>query len=123
MAAPDRLVMYTIRDVMVVVFNETMILDALQVQEIGEILYQLVDGRACRKLILDLSKVQMLSSAALGVLINLKKKADAIKGKVVLCGVRKEPMRAFTITHLNKLFEIRPNEQEALAVFGVTSAG
>jgi anti-sigma B factor antagonist len=123
MAAPDRLVMYPIRDVMVVSFNEAMVLDALQVQEIGETLYQLVDGRACRKLVLDLSKVQMLSSAALGVLITLKKKSDAIKGKVVLCGIRKEPMRAFTITHLNKVLDIRPNEQEALAIFGVTTAG
>jgi anti-sigma B factor antagonist len=123
MTAPNRLVMYPIRDVMVVVFNEAMVLDALQVQQIGDMLYQLVDGRACRKLILDMSKVQMLSSAALGVLINLKKKSDAIKGKVVLCGIRKEPMKVFQITHLNKVFDICAGEHEALAVFGLTSAG
>jgi anti-sigma B factor antagonist len=123
MTAPNRLVMYPIRDALVVVFSEPMVLDALQVQEIGDELYKLVDGRACRKLILDLSKVQMLSSAALGVLINLKKKSDAIKGKVVLCGVRKEPMKVFQITHLNKVFDIKANEEEALAVFGLTTAG
>jgi anti-sigma B factor antagonist len=123
MTAPNRLVMYPIRDALVVVFSEPMVLDALQVQEIGDELYKLVDGRACRKLILDLSKVQMLSSAALGVLINLKKKSDAIKGKVVLCGVRKEPMKVFQITHLNKVFDMKANEEEALAVFGLTSAG
>ena len=100
MAVPERLVMYPIRDVMVVTFNEAMVLDALQVQQIGDMLYQLVDGRACRKLVLDLSKVQMLSSAALGVLINLKKKSDAIKGQIVLCGIRQEPMKVFQITHL-----------------------
>ncbi len=121
--AANQLVMYSIRDVMVVVFNEPMVLDVLHVQQIGDELYKLVDARACRKLVLDLSKVQMLSSAALGVLINLKKKSDAIKGQVVLCGIRKEPMKVFTITHLNKVFEIKSNEQEALAVFGVTAAG
>jgi anti-sigma B factor antagonist len=123
MTAPNRLVMYPIRDALIVVFSEPMVLDALQVQEIGDELYKLVDGRACRKLVLDLSKVQMLSSAALGVLINLKKKSDAIKGKVVLCGIRKEPMKVFQITHLNKVFDIKANEEEALAVFGLTSAG
>ncbi len=123
MAVPDRLLMYPIRDVMVVSFNEAMVLDALQVQQIGDMLYQLVDGRACRKLILDLSKVQMLSSAALGVLINLKKKSDAIKGQIVLCGIRKEPMKVFQITHLHKVFTICPGEKEALVVFGLTSAG
>jgi len=123
MTAPNRLVMYPIRDALIVVFNEPMVLDALQVQQIGDELYNLVDGRACRKLILDLSKVQMLSSAALGVLVNLKKKSDAIKGKVVLCGVRKEPMKVFQITHLNKVFDIKANEEEALAVFGLTTAG
>ncbi len=121
--AANRLVMYPIRDAIIVVFNDPMILDVLQVQQIGDELYKLVDSRACRKLILDLSKVQMLSSAALGVLINLKKKSDAIKGQVVLCGIRREPMKVFTITHLNKVFEIKPNEEEALAVFGITSAG
>ena len=123
MTAPNRLVMYPIRDALIVVFSEPMVLDALQVQQIGDELYNLVDGRACRKLILDLSKVQMLSSAALGVLVNLKKKSDAIKGKVVLCGVRKEPMKVFQITHLNKVFDIKANEEEALAVFGLTTAG
>jgi anti-sigma B factor antagonist len=115
--------MYPIRDAMVVVFNEPMVLDSLQVQQIGDELYKLVDGRACRKLILDMSKVQMLSSAALGVLINLKKKSDAIKGKVVLFGIRQEPMKVFTITHLNKVFDIKPSEEEALGVFGLTTAG
>ena len=123
MAVPERLVMYPIRDVMVVTFNEAMVLDALQVQQIGDMLYQLVDGRACRKLVLDLSKVQMLSSAALGVLINLKKKSDAIKGQIVLCGIRQEPMKVFQITHLHKVFKICPGESEALAVFGLTSSG
>lgn len=123
MAGANRLVMYSIRDVTIVVFNEPMVLDSLQVQQIGEELYRLVDAKACRKLILDLSKVQMLSSAALGVLINLKKKADTIKGKVVLCGVRKEPMKVFTITHLNKVFDMKQTEEEALSVFGLTSQG
>lgn len=123
MATPNRLIMYPIRDALIVVFNEPMVLDSLQVQQIGDELYRLVDGRACRRLILDLSKVQMLSSSALGVLIHLKKKSDAIKGKVVLCGVRKEPMKVFQITHLNKVFDIKANEEEALAVFGLTTAG
>jgi anti-sigma B factor antagonist len=123
MTSPNKLLEYAIRDVTIVVFQNSSVLDALVVQEIGESLYYLVDEKACRKVIIDFSKVHTLSSSALGILIQLKKKADAIKGQVVLCGVRKELMKIFTMTHLHTMFEFRPDEKTALAVFGLTTAG
>ncbi len=123
MPAPARLVIHPIRDVTVVNFNETAILDTLQIEQIGEDLYDLVDRKACRKMILDFAKVQMLSSSALGVLITLKKKADKIKGKIVLCSLRKDLYKIFEVTRLNKLFEFQPSEAKALASFGVITGG
>lgn len=122
MATSNKLLMYAIGDVTIVVFQETSILDPLVVQQIGEALYYLVDGKACRKIIVDFGKVHLLSSSALGVLITLKKKADAIHGQIVLCGIRPELMKVFTITHLHKMFEFRPDERQALSVFGLTAA-
>lgn len=123
MTSPNRLLEYAIRDVTIVVFQESSVLDALVVQEIGESLYYLVDEKACRKVIIDFSKVHMLSSSALGILINLKKKADAIKGQIVLCGARQELMKLFAMVRLDKMFEFCPDEKKALAVFGLTTAG
>ena len=123
MPGPAQLVIHSLRDVTVVNFEDTAILDTLQVEQIGEALYELVDGKACRKIILDFTKVQLLSSSALGILITLLKKSSEIKGRVVLCSLRPELRKIFKISRLDKMFEFADNEEEALETFGVTTAG
>ena len=139
MATPARLLIHPIRDVTIVNFNETTILDTVQVEqigeqlydlgeiglaaELGEQLYDLVDKRDRKKLILDFSDVRLLSSSALGVLITLHGKAGKIKGRVILCGLRQELMKMFKITKLHKLFTFCDDEEQALAAFGLTTAG
>ncbi|GMU20305.1 MAG: hypothetical protein AMXMBFR13_04020 [Phycisphaerae bacterium] len=123
MAGAARLLIHPVRDVVVVNFSDSSILDTLQVQQIGEELYQLVDAQARRKIILDFDKVRFLSSSALGVLITLHKKAQAIKGRVVLCNVRDEIRKIFKITSLDKLFEFHEHEEKALGSFGVSTVG
>ena len=123
MASAARLLIHMIRDVTVVNFHDSSILDTVQVQQIGEELYDLVDSKARRKLILDFSKVQLLSSSALGVLITLRKKADQIKGQVVICGLRQDLRKIFKITNLERLFTFCDDEEQALNTFGVTTAG
>jgi anti-sigma B factor antagonist len=59
----------------------------------------------------------------LGVLINLRKKTDAIKGRVVICSLRGEIKKAFKITRLDKLFDFYDNEEKALASFGISTTG
>jgi anti-anti-sigma factor len=121
--AAARLLIHTMRDVTIVNFEESSILDTMQIEAIGKTLYELVDVRNCKKLILDFTKVHYLSSSALGVLITLRTKSSAIKGTLVICGLRKELMKVFEITNLKKMFTFCPGETEALATFGVTTAG
>jgi len=117
------LLIHPIRDVTVVTFQEASILDTLQVEQIADELYELVDGRACKKIVLDFANVRFLSSSTLGVLMTLRKKAESIKGKIFLCGLREEPLKVFKITRLDKLFKLFDNEEKALAKFGVTTGG
>jgi len=122
MPGAARLLIHPFRDVTVVNFQDGSILDTAQVEAIGEELYDLVNkGR--KKIVLDFTKVQFLSSSALGVLIMLRKKAAAIKGEVAICGLRKELMKVFEITNLTKMFAFAANEETALAHFGMTTAG
>ena len=67
------------------------------------------------KLILNFAIVDFLSSAALGKLITLDKKVKAHSGKLKLCNIRPEIYEVFAITKLNKLFDIKTDEAEALA--------
>lgn len=119
MAATSRLLIHSIRDVTVVNIEEPSILDFGQVDSLGQQLYDLVDNRNSRKLILDFTKVKFLSSSALGVLVNLQKKMTAIKGTLVICALRAELMKVFEITKLKKLFTFCNDEGAALEVFGV----
>jgi stage II sporulation protein AA (anti-sigma F factor antagonist) len=123
MSGTVKLLTHHMRDVTVVNLNDCSILDAQQVEELGGELNHLVDDRACRKIVVDFTKVKFLSSSALGVLIRLQKKAKEIKGAIALCGLRKELMQIFKITSLDKLFTFYDTEEQALTAFGVTTAG
>jgi len=123
MAGSGKLLIHPLRDVTVVNFVDASILDAQQVQQLGQELFDLVDKQARRKIVLDFEKVRFLSSSALGVLITLRKKTDAIKAKIVFCNLRDELRKVFKITNLEKMFEFYKREEKALSVFGVTTAG
>lgn len=117
MAAHRRLEVSDVGDVAVVRFVDRKILDEASIQELGHELFQLVEEEKRQKLLLNFSKVDFLSSAALGKLITLDKKAKAHSGKLKLCNIRPEIYEVFVITRLNKLFDIKNNEEEALESF------
>ncbi len=106
----------TIEGVTVVSFVDTKIVTEENIQEVGDQLYSLVD-EGHSKLLLNFGNVQYLSSAALGKLINLKKKVGAIKGKLKLCCIHPDLLEVFRITRLDQVFEIHSEEQAALDKF------
>ncbi|HJT33591.1 MAG TPA: STAS domain-containing protein [Pirellulales bacterium] len=117
MAAHRRLEVSEMGDVTVVRFVDRKILDEASIQELGNELFQLVEQEQRGKLVLNFSKVDFLSSAALGKLITLDKKVKSRSGKLKLCNIRPEIYEVFAITKLNKLFDIKDDEAEALAAF------
>jgi len=123
MAAGPGIVVQKMWDVTVVDFQEAKILEVQQLDAIGQELFRLVDDLDRRKIILDFSRVQFLASAAIGLVMNLHRKTTAVKGTLVLCGLRKELMKVFEIMKLTKVLQFAANEGEALKVFGYTAAG
>jgi anti-sigma B factor antagonist len=119
MAEDSQLVIENLGGVTVVNFDTNNVLDALQIQKIAEELYDLVDNKNRRQIILDFTKVRMLSSQAIGMLLNLRKKATAIKGEVLLAGIRPDLVKVFKITQIDKLFKFFETEKDALSEFGV----
>ncbi len=103
----------------VVTFSDSSILDARVIESMGKSLYELIDARDCKKIILDFVNVKLLSSQTIGVLLTMRKKMAGAQGKLLLCGLRKEVMKLFTITNLDKQFEFFRDDVAALASFGV----
>jgi len=104
-------------DVTVVQFVDRKILDEANIQEMGQELFDLVERQQHKKLLLNFSNVEFLSSVALGKLITLNKKCKENKAQLKLCGIRGEIFEVFTITKLDKLFDIEGDEADALAKF------
>lgn len=93
------------------------IIDAANIQELGDELFSLVEKESQKNLILNFAQVEFLSSAALNKLIILDKKVKASGGKMRLCNLKPEIYEVFAITRLNQLFDIKNTEQEAMTGF------
>ncbi len=112
-----RLEVEHIGDVTVVNFVDRKILDEQNIQTIGDQLFSLVDEEGWRKILLNFSNVEYLSSAALGKLITLNKKLQTAGGKLILCNIDPQIYEVFEITKLDRFFKIMKEEQEALQAF------
>ena len=115
MSGYRRLEVNEVGDVTVVRFRDHKILEDINIQELGQELFQLVERDRRGKLLLNFSSVEFLSSAALGKLITLDKKVKAHGGKLKLSNIRTEIYEVFAITKLNRLFDIKEDEADALA--------
>ena len=116
-ASHRRLDVEDVGDVTVASFIDKKILDETNIQVIGNQLFSLVEDDGSRKVILDFSNVEYLSSAALGKLIVMDKKVKAAKGQLSMCCVRGEILEVFQITKLDILFKIHETREQALEGF------
>ncbi len=106
-----------IGDVTVVRFVDRKILDTANIQELGDELFSLVESDNRKSLLLNFSRVEFLSSAALNKLILLDRAVKKHGGRLKLCSLRPEIQEVFVITRLNQMFDIHEEEADALATF------
>ena len=116
MPEPKRIKLSDSGGVSVVTFADSKIIDEDEIQELGQELYDLVEREGHRRFILNFSHVEFLSSAALGKLISFEKKVSTHDGELILTNIRPEIYEVFAITKLTKLFTIKDDEADALAV-------
>jgi anti-sigma B factor antagonist len=105
------------KDIRIVEFTNNRILDEANIKEIGDGLAGLIEEAGNPKLLLDFGTVDHLSSAALGMLINVNKKVKEQNGQLRLTNIKQQIYEVFVITKLNKLFRILPTRAEGLSSF------
>ena len=69
------------------------------------------------RVVVNLSRLRFVSSMFLGMLVVLHKRVVLVKGELKICGIQPEASVVFKITRLDKVFDIRDDEQSALASF------
>ena len=115
--SPARLNVIQQKDISIVEFIENKILDEMNIQEIGQALLAQAESKDRPKILLDFANVDHLSSAALGMLINVNNRVKQQNGQLRLSNIKPQIMEVFVITKLNRLFRISANRAEALTTF------
>ncbi len=105
------LVITETNDACVVDFRDESVLDGTTVPAVTEDLFDLVDNRGHAKILLDLSAVRLLSSAMIGTLVALHKKAVDRGGEAVLCGLSGNLFKVFQVSRLDMVLRFAPSAQ------------
>lgn len=119
MSDRKRMVVTKVGDLAVVRFTDRKIVDSANIEEMGEEMFSLVDKDKCKHVLLNFDGVEFMSSAALNKLILMDRRVNGVQGKLRLCNLRAEILEVFTITRLNRVFDIKKTEADALKAFGI----
>lgn len=71
----------------------------------------------CRKLVLDLERVQSIDSRGCGVIISCLKQVSTASGDLKLCGVGETVRMVFDLIHMERICEILDTREEAVKAF------
>lgn len=89
-------------------------LDVSVSNEIEEELSKIIDGGTSLHLVLNMEKVEYMSSSGFRACISTLRKLNAKDGTLKLCDIRPSVKRIFDVIELTSLFEIYDTEAEAL---------
>jgi anti-sigma B factor antagonist len=87
-----------------------------ETDELEQAIKTLADG-GNKALVVNLADTQHLNSTALGVLISAHSNYVRRGGQMKLCSVDKKIENIFVITKLSLVFDVYPNEDQAIASF------
>ncbi len=107
----------SVGDVAVVRFTLAEIVDEKSANRIGQQLLDLVEEQGCRKMVLNFSGVRIMVSTMLSRLLGLRRRMEALGGRVVLCEPNPELSEVLDALRLAQLFGIYDQEAKALASF------
>ena len=101
----------------IVEFIDNNILDQIQVERIRVDLEHLVETAGTPRLVLNFQRVNLVSSALLGVLMTLDRKTRAKSGAIRLANINNNVRQVFAITRLERILGIFPSTDAAIENF------
>jgi anti-anti-sigma factor len=99
----------------IVGFLESKIHEEMAIASLGGELQAVTAEPDCRKLILNFSGVEIITSAMLGKLISTNRRMDEKGGTMIMCEMGDNLRTVFRITKLDNILKICETEADALA--------
>ncbi len=104
-------------NVTIAILTEEKILQEVDIQDLENSIMALIEQVSGINLIINFCNIKFLTSSALGLLIRVIKKMHETGGKLKLCSIDPKILEVFTITRLDKVFEIYDSQAEAVESF------
>jgi anti-anti-sigma factor len=89
-------------------------LDSTDFDKLNESLLGLFDAKRPKGWVVDLSDVNYMGSAMLGMMVNFRQRVQSVKGKLVLCGVSPRLMEIIRTCCMDRLFPIAKTRADAI---------
>ncbi len=103
-----------VRKSLVIRFLSNSIKSDAEVREAATIIDASLGNHDKKILVIDLTRVNFMTSSMIGELVKLKKKCDKEKMKLRLAGLSPDVEEIFKITKMNKLFKVYDNADKAI---------
>lgn len=91
-------------------------LDIDEFDRLNEGMLKLIEGEPHGRWVMDLSHLEYMGSATLGLMVNIRQKVKQAGGKLVLCGMSPRMVQIFRTCSLERLFKIVRSRQEAMEI-------
>jgi anti-sigma B factor antagonist len=114
--APQYLTLTISGDIVQVRFKDERLTDDDNIEQLGHELFSLIDQYHCRKILLDLTGLKMMTSSVLGKMITLHRKLHREDGKLVVCNVGDYVSEILKTSRLHDYFNVAPSESDALGL-------
>ena len=102
-------------DAVVASFDRPNLTEDENIEQLGHELFSLVDQFDCRKVVLNLSAVEYVTSSFLGKMITLHRKLHRKEGKLVICHVHGGVADVMRTSRLLDYFHVTDSLDRALA--------
>lgn len=90
-------------------------LKIVSAEDCKNLINTLINEAEAKKVIMDIAKLEFLDSAGLAVFISAYKKMSVENGKLAICGLRGQPRNIFEISNMQKIIDVYPTLDDALA--------
>jgi len=104
-------------ELLVIYVTEAKILNEASIKRITNDVVAVLEKTEQTNVIIDFQCVQFMSSAALGMVVQINKKCKQFNIVLKLCNICPEIRKVFEITRLDKVLDIYDDPKEAVASF------
>lgn len=110
-------------DVVVAQFLPAQLTDELNIEEMGTELFSLADHYGFLKVVVDLGKVDFVTSSVLGKLITMHRRLHRNGGKLAICSLRPSLEDVMRTSRLIDFFHVREDVPQAIELVGDAAGG